>query len=62
MSQVGNVTDSKCLAAKQTGTLTNAVKWNFTKFVVDKSGQPVNRFGPMDDPIPKVEEDIKKYF
>jgi len=47
---------------KQGGTLTNAIKWNFTKFVIDKEGQPVARFSPMDDPIPKVEEAIKKYF
>ena len=47
---------------KQTGTLTNAIKWNFSKFVIDKEGQPVARFSPMDDPIPKVEEAIKKYF
>lgn len=47
---------------KQGGTLTNAIKWNFSKFVIDKQGQPVARFSPMDDPIPKVEEEIKKYF
>ena len=47
----------------------NRVKWytliapkHFTKFVIDKEGQPVARFSPMDDPIPKVEEAIKKYF
>merc|ERR1712110_1185521 len=45
---------------KQGGTLTNAIKWNFSKFVIDKEGQPVARFSPMDDPIPKVEESIKK--
>ena len=49
------------LKKKQGGTLTNAIKWNFTKFVVDKEGQAVARFSPMDDPIPKVEESIKKY-
>merc|ERR1712156_49617 len=50
------------LKKKQGGTLTNAIKWNFTKFVIDKEGQPVARFSPMDDPIPKVEESIKKFF
>jgi len=50
------------LKEKQGGFLMNAIKWNFTKFVVDKEGQPVARFGPTDDPIPKVEEEIKKYF
>jgi len=50
------------LKKKQQGTLTNNIKWNFTKFVVDKEGQPVARFSPMDNPIPKVEEKIKQYF
>jgi len=50
------------LKAKQTGFLVNAIKWNFTKFVVDKEGVPVFRSAPTDDPIPKVEEAIKKYF
>merc|ERR1712156_460915 len=48
------------LKNKQGGTLFNAIKWNFTKFVIDKNGQAVVRFGPMDDPIPKVEEAIEK--
>ena len=48
--------------AKQGGFLMDAIKWNFTKFVVDKDGQPVARFGPTDDPVPKVEEECKKYF
>jgi len=46
------------LKNKQGGTLFNAIKWNFTKFVIDKEGQAIARFGPMDDPIPKVEESI----
>lgn len=50
------------LKAKQQGFLMNAIKWNFTKFVVDKEGKPVARFSPTDDPIPKVEEECKKYF
>jgi len=50
------------LKDKQGGFLMNAIKWNFTKFVVDKEGQPTARFGPTDDPIPKVEDECKKYF
>ncbi len=46
------------LKAKQGGLLGDAIKWNFAKFVIDKEGQPVARFGPMDDPIPKVEKEI----
>lgn len=29
---------------------TKAVKWNFTKFLVDKNGQPIARFAPNDKP------------
>merc|ERR1712106_106891 len=47
------------LKKKQAGFLMNAIKWNFTKFVINKEGQPVARFGPTDDPIPKVETEIK---
>lgn len=27
-----------------------AVKWNFTKFLIDENGNPVKRFAPKDDP------------
>ena len=50
------------LKDKQGGFLMNAIKWNFTKFVIDKEGQPMARFGPTDDPKPKVEDEVKKYF
>ena len=50
------------LKEKQGGFLMNAIKWNFTKFVIDKEGQPRARFGPTDDPKPKVEDEVKKYF
>ena len=49
------------LKDKQGGFLVNAIKWNFTKFVVDKEGQPRARLGPTDNPKPKVEEEVKKY-
>ena len=50
------------LKSKQGGTLGDFIKWNFTKFVVDREGQPVARFGPTDDPIPAVENTLKKIF
>ena len=50
------------LKEKQVGTLFNAIKWNFTKFVIDKDGQPVARFSPGDDPIPKVLDVCKTLF
>ena len=49
------------LKDKQGGFMLNAIKWNFTKFVIDKDGQPKARFGPTDDPKPKVENEVKKY-
>jgi len=49
------------LKDKQGGFMLNAIKWNFTKFVIDKEGQPKARFGPTDDPKPKVEDEVKKY-
>ncbi|KAG0443746.1 hypothetical protein HPB47_014574 [Ixodes persulcatus] len=38
----------KYLKEKQPGFLFNAIKWNFTKFLVDKNGQPVKRYAPTD--------------
>lgn len=37
---------------------TEGIKWNFTKFLVDKSGKVVKRYGSMDTPE-KIEADIK---
>ena len=38
----------------------SAIKWNFTKFVINKEGVAVARFGPTDDPIPKVEKKVEE--
>ncbi|MBR3236350.1 glutathione peroxidase [Candidatus Saccharibacteria bacterium] len=35
------------------------IKWNFTKFLVDKNGKVVFRFGPTDTPA-EMEENIKE--
>lgn len=35
-----------------------AIKWNFTKFLVDQNGQVVKRYAPKTTPD-KIEEDIK---
>lgn len=32
------------------GLLGDDIKWNFTKFLVNRNGQPVARFGPQDAP------------
>jgi len=50
----------KYLKSKQGGTLGSFIKWNFTKFVVDKTGQVVQRSGPSTEPS-QMEKDILKY-
>ena len=41
----------KYLAAEAPGILgSKAIKWNFTKFLVDRNGQVVKRFAPTDKP------------
>lgn len=51
------------LKHKLTGTLgMGFIKWNFTKFLVDKNGIPVERFSPTTDPMDiakKIEELLK---
>lgn len=50
----------KYLASEAPGALgIKAIKWNFTKFLVDRSGKVVKRYAPTDTPE-KIEEDIKK--
>ena len=36
------------------------IKWNFTKFLVDREGSVVGRFAPTDTPE-NIEEEIRKY-
>jgi glutathione peroxidase len=38
---------------------TKAIKWNFTKFLVNKSGQVIARYAPADEPE-KLRTDIEK--
>lgn len=38
------------LKSKLGGWLGSGIKWNFTKFVVDKNGKPVKRFSPTTTP------------
>ena len=40
----------KWLKDELPGFITNQVKWNFTKFVIDREGKPVKRFGPITKP------------
>lgn len=45
------------LKSQQKGILSSSIKWNFTKFLVDKSGHVVKRYSPADKPE-KLEKDI----
>ncbi|XP_072399706.1 uncharacterized protein [Diabrotica undecimpunctata] len=49
------------LKFKQGGTLGDFIKWNFTKFIVDKNGQPVERHGPSTNPKDLVKS-LEKYW
>lgn len=51
----------KYLKKEQGGTLGSFIKWNFTKFIVDKDGKVVERHGPNVDPN-KLETHLEKYF
>jgi phospholipid-hydroperoxide glutathione peroxidase len=48
------------LKETQTGTVANFIKWNFSKFLVDKNGVPVERFGPTVNPV-DIESHLVKY-
>uniref|UniRef100_A0A914CGA6 Glutathione peroxidase n=1 Tax=Acrobeloides nanus TaxID=290746 RepID=A0A914CGA6_9BILA len=49
----------KFLKKEQGGTLTDAIKWNFSKFLVDKEGHPVKRYSPTTEPKDII-KDIEK--
>jgi glutathione peroxidase len=53
----------KFLTSEKPGILgTEAIKWNFTKFLVDKNGNPVKRYAPNikpEDIAPDIEKLLK---
>lgn len=49
----------KFLKATSMGFLGTRIKWNFTKFLVDKEGVVIGRYGPSTSPL-SIESDIKK--
>ncbi|XP_068311945.1 protein HUA2-LIKE 2-like isoform X2 [Pyrus communis] len=49
----------KFLKASKSGFLGSRIKWNFTKFLVDKDGHVIERYGPTTSPL-NIEADIKK--
>ncbi len=40
----------KFLKSEKTGLLGDSIKWNFTKFLVDKQGNVIERYAPMTPP------------
>lgn len=47
------------LKSEKGGFLGSKIKWNFTKFLIDKNGIPVKRYSPTTKPE-KIEADILK--
>jgi len=45
------------LKNKKGGFFGKKIKWNFTKFLIDKNGQPIKRYAPTVEPK-KMEKDI----
>ena len=49
----------KYLKKEKSGIFGGSIKWNFTKFLIDKNGNVVGRYAPTDSPL-KMEEEIKE--
>lgn len=49
----------KYLTENQGGILGSEIKWNFTKFLIDRDGNIIKRYAPSTKPE-KIEADIKK--
>nr|GFC94139.1 probable phospholipid hydroperoxide glutathione peroxidase [Tanacetum cinerariifolium] len=49
----------KFLKSSKGGFLGDSIKWNFTKFLVDREGKVVDRYAPTTSPL-SIEKDIKK--
>ena len=47
------------LTARKRGFLTRDIKWNFTKFLVDRDGEVIKRYAPATTPE-KIERDIRR--
>lgn len=48
------------LKQQQGGLLSSTIKWNFTKFLVDRQGRVVKRFAPVDS-IQTIEKTLARY-
>ncbi|MNJ70268.1 hypothetical protein D3C77_667130 [compost metagenome] len=45
------------LKQQQKGVLSNRIKWNFTKFLIDRQGKVIKRYAPTVAPS-KMEDDL----
>ncbi len=51
----------KFLKSKLGGLLGGRIKWNFTKFLIDRNGKPIKRFAPTSRPE-EIEKEIVNFF
>lgn len=49
----------KYLKNQKKGILTKDIKWNFTKFLIDRNGNVIKRYSPTTSPL-KIKEDLDK--
>ncbi|MCR6106693.1 glutathione peroxidase [Salipaludibacillus agaradhaerens] len=49
----------KHLKEKEKGVLSKEIKWNFTKFLINRDGEVINRYSPQTSPK-KIETDINQ--
>lgn len=47
------------LTEQQDGFFNSKIKWNFTKFLIDRDGNVVNRFSPQKNPS-QIKSDIEE--
>jgi len=47
------------LRSKISNVLGSSIKWNFTKFLIDRDGIPVSRFSPTTSPL-KMESNVQE--
>jgi len=48
----------KYLKSRAKGLISNEIKWNFTKFLIDSDGNVIKRYGPTTNPL-SIKDDIE---
>ncbi|XP_017883094.1 probable phospholipid hydroperoxide glutathione peroxidase [Ceratina calcarata] len=51
----------KWLKTQASGFITDDIKWNFTKFIINKEGKVVSRYAPTTSPL-ELEPELQKLF